>query len=92
MITWDETKRQTNIIKHGIDFVGADTIFDYPMVTREDDREDYGKPRLQSIAMLDNRVVFVVWAERETHAHIISIRKAEKHERKIYFQTIGQSN
>ena len=89
MITWDEAKRQTNIAKHGIDFVEAEVIFDYPMVTREDDRESYGEQRLQSLALLEGRVVFVVWTERETGAHIISIRKAERHEQKIYFQAIG---
>ncbi len=89
MITWDEAKQQTNIAKYGIDFVGAEVIFDHPMVTREDDRESYGEQRLQSPALLEGRVVFVVWTERETGAHIISIRKAERHEQKIYFQAIG---
>ena len=80
MITWDEAKRQANIEKHGIDFVGAEVIFDQPMLTREDDRAAYGEQRLQSLALLNDRVVFVVWTERETSAHIISIRKAAKHE------------
>ncbi len=86
MMTWDETKRQTNIAKHGIDFVGAETIFDHPMVTREDDRASYGEQRLQSLALLEGRVVFVVWVEWETGTHIISIRKAARHEQEIYFQ------
>jgi uncharacterized DUF497 family protein len=89
MITWDEAKRQTNIAKHGIDFVGAEVIFDHPMVTREDERAHYGEQRLQSLALLEGRVVFVVWTERETGAHIISIRKAVRHEQKIYFEVIG---
>ena len=91
MITWDENKRRTNIAKHGIDFNGAETIFDYPMLTREDEREyDTGEQRLQSLALLDGRIVFVVWVERATGAHIISIRKAERHEQKIYLQATGQ--
>lgn len=92
MITWDEDKRLKNIARHGIDFVDAEIIFDYPMLTREDDRERYGEQRLQSLALLEGRVVFVVWTERESGAHIISIRKAEKHEQKIYSQATGQSN
>lgn len=89
MITWDEAKRQTNIAKHGIDFVGTETILDHPMVTREDDGASYGEQRLQSLALLEGRVVFVVWTERETGAHIISIRKADRHEQKIYFRVTG---
>ena len=90
MITWGENKRQTNIAKHGIDFLGAEAIFDFPMLTREDERQPYGEQRLQSLALLEGRVVFVVWTERDDRAHIISIRKAERHERRIYFRATGQ--
>ena len=91
MITWDESKRQSNIVKHGIDFIDADSIFDFPMVTREDDREyDDGEQRLQTLAILQGRIVFVVWVERNTDAQIISIRKAERHEQKIYLEATGQ--
>ncbi|WP_414710274.1 BrnT family toxin [Pseudorhodoplanes sp.] len=31
---WDESKRQTNIAKHGIDFVDAVAVFDDPRHTR----------------------------------------------------------
>jgi uncharacterized DUF497 family protein len=90
MITWDENKRQSNLAKHGIDFVGAETIFDHRMVTREDTRAAYGEQRLQSIALLNGREVFVVWTERKTGAHIISIRKATKHEQETYFRLAGK--
>lgn len=90
MVTWDENKRQKNIAKHGIDFVGAEVIFDHPMVTRED--EYHSEQRLQSLALLEGRIVFVVWTERETSAHIISIRKAERHEQKIYFKATGKQD
>ena len=91
MITWDESKRQSNIVKHGIDFIDADSIFDFPMVTREDDREyDDGEQRLQTLAILQGHIVFIVWVERNTGAHIISIRKAERHEQKTYLEATGQ--
>ncbi|MCB1717004.1 MAG: BrnT family toxin [Candidatus Competibacteraceae bacterium] len=91
MITWDDNKRQRNIVKHGIDFIGAETIFDYPMLTREDDRAYAdGEQRLQSLALLEGHIVFVVWVERAASAHIISIRKAERHEQKIYRQATSQ--
>ena len=41
MITWDETKRRTNIRKHGIDLAELEEVFDFHMVTDEDDRERY---------------------------------------------------
>ena len=36
MPTWDETKRNLNIRKHGLDFVGCEAIFDAPVSVTED--------------------------------------------------------
>jgi hypothetical protein len=35
---WDEDKRQANLRKHRIDFVGVEEVFDGYTVTVEDDR------------------------------------------------------
>ncbi|MBS0383167.1 MAG: BrnT family toxin [Proteobacteria bacterium] len=35
--------------------------FDGPMLTREDDREDYGEQRLVSLGWAHGRVVVLVW-------------------------------
>lgn len=72
-ISYDENKRLANIEKHGIDFIGSQVIFDNPMITQVDGRVYYGEERLQSYAILGNRVVFMVWTDREK-PHIISIR------------------
>ena len=45
MPSWDEAKRQRNIKSHGLDFVGAEAIWDNFTVTREDLRQDYGESR-----------------------------------------------
>jgi uncharacterized DUF497 family protein len=47
VFTWDVKKRKLNLAKHGIDFHDATIIFDGPLVTVEDTREDYGEPRLE---------------------------------------------
>lgn len=87
MISYDEEKRLINIEKHGIDFIGCETIFDQPMLTQEDNRYTYGEQRLQSFGILNNQVVFLVWVDRE-FPHIISIRQADKHETKRFIKTI----
>jgi uncharacterized protein len=46
MPTWDEVKRQSNIIDHGLDFVGCEVVFDHPVVTWDDDRLAYGELRI----------------------------------------------
>lgn len=88
MATWDEAKRLINIEKHGIDFNDLDAVFEFPMLTRDDNRTAYGEQRLQSLAWLQGRVVFMVWVEREDDVHIISCREANKHETRQYFKDI----
>jgi uncharacterized DUF497 family protein len=83
MITFDEAKRHTNIAKHGIDFVGCDVVFEGVTITREDVRDADGEIRLQMLGLLNGAVVFVVPTARGDVDHIISIRKAEKHEQRI---------
>jgi uncharacterized DUF497 family protein len=39
---WDETKRMTNIRKHGIDFIDASAVFNGDMLTIEDNRYNHG--------------------------------------------------
>lgn len=86
MITWDESKRTLNIQRHGIDFSDLEAIFDYPMLTTEDNREAYGELRLQSLCWYKNRVIFFVWTERGDDIHAISCRYGDKHETRKYFK------
>lgn len=85
---WDDSKRQTNITKHGIDFLDARTIFDYDMVTIEDNRFNYGEPRFIAIGLLNGKTIVAVYTEINNKIRIISARKATKNERQIYFNEI----
>jgi uncharacterized protein len=86
MATWNESKRRRNIKLHGMDFVGADAIWDNFTVSREDIREDYGEKRLATFGILNGDVVVLVHADRENNMHVISLRKAEKYEARYYFE------
>jgi uncharacterized protein len=85
MVNYDETKRLANITKHKIDFLGCEPVFGGFTITREDGRDRYGELRLQTLGLLNGTVVFVVHTPRNDDDHIISIRKAEKHEERIYW-------
>lgn len=85
MASWDESKRRENIKRHGLDFVGADAIWDNFTITREDIRRSYGEKRLVAFGLLDGEVVVLVYTERRGGPHFISLRKAEKHETRYYF-------
>jgi uncharacterized protein len=87
---WDEEKNRENIRKHGFDFNDAWEIFEAPMRTALDAREDYGEDRFIGIGFLGNRIVVVVFTYRnEETIRIISLRKALKYERKKFEEAIG---
>jgi uncharacterized protein len=89
VITWDESKRRTNLKKHEIDLAEVEAVFDNPMITVEDSREAYGEVRLQSLGIWQGRVVFLVWTPREDDsAHIISCRYADRKETDEYFSSL----
>jgi uncharacterized DUF497 family protein len=86
MATWNERKRQTNIRRHGMDFIGVDAIWDCPTVTREDIRYDYGEQRLVTFGVLRSEVVVMVYTERDDDIRVISLRRAEKYEARYYLE------
>lgn len=84
---WDEQKNEINVEKHGIDFADAHQVFQMPLLTKLDDRFDYGEDRWVGLGLLNNRVVNIVYREPgEEIRRIISLRKALPHERKYYEQ------
>jgi len=91
MLTWDEAKRKQNIAKHGLDFDGCDAIWDHFTITREDRRQDYGEARQVCFSLLAGEVVVMVYTERLKGAHVISLRKAEKHEARYYRQVAKEN-
>ena len=70
MITFDELKRQSNIVKHGIDFMDAEAAFVGVTITRTDSRDDYGEQRLQTLAIMGGIVVLIVHVLRGHIDHI----------------------
>ena len=90
MYGWDEKKRKFNLAKHGIDFRDAEKIFDGPLVTVEDTRDDYGEPRYVALGLLEEIVVSMVYTERGNTVRIISIRKALRHETRFFISQIGK--
>jgi hypothetical protein len=86
---WDETKRQTNLKKHGLDFADAEQIFAGPLVLIEDNRQDYGEQRMVGIGLLDCLVVLIVHVETDETIRIISMRKADTDEIDLYYQNAG---
>jgi hypothetical protein len=86
---WGESKRESNIRRHGIDFVDVSALFEGLTVTVEDTRVAYGEPRYITIGLLQGRVIVVAHTERKDKIRIISARKATKYEKATYFEGIA---
>jgi uncharacterized protein len=86
---WDEAKNAANFAKHGLDFSDADLVLASPCVTWVDDRFDYGEERLISLGTLKGRLVAIAYVRRADSLRIISMRKANRRERKIYQERLG---
>jgi uncharacterized DUF497 family protein len=86
---WDEAKNRTNLAKHGLSFEDADQVFSGPCVTFEDDRSDYGEQRLITLGLLAGRLVVIAHSPCDEGTRIISMRKGNRRERKIYQERLG---
>jgi len=87
---WDEAKRQSNLLKHRLDFRDAEIVFDGLTLNFEDDRIDYGEQRFITIGLLSGEFVVIAHTEEnENDTRIISMRKATKHEETIFIKAFG---
>jgi uncharacterized protein len=89
---WDDAKSRSNLAKHGLDFGDAEQVLCGPCVTFLDDRFDYGEKRLVTLGLLAGRVVVIAHVPRgEEVTRIISMRKANGREQKIYQKRLGDA-
>ncbi len=85
---WDEAKRGANLIKHGIEFRDAVTVFDEFTYSEIDDRFEYEEVRWLTFGLLFGAVVAISHTEDDEVIRIISARKAEKYEEEKYYKNI----
>ena len=83
---WDEEKAETNVVKHGITFEEAVSVFtDFGLITRDDEYHSEEEPReIATGYSLKMRLLVVVFTERAGKTRIISARLSTSSERKIY--------
>jgi hypothetical protein len=91
LILWDENKNIINQNKHRISFELAQRVFDDPLHISRQDRIENGELRWQTLGLVNNVALLLVAhsvsdANGEDTIRIISARKADKTERRIYEQ------
>ncbi len=88
---WDPPKNRSNFAKHNFDFEDAELVFAGPCFTFVDRRLDYGEERLITIGLLAGRAVVIAHSRRGNATRIISMRKANRRERKVYQERLGKN-
>ena len=82
---WDERKNESNLVKHGLGFELAKEVFRSPFVTKKDNRKDYGEKRMIALGVVEQFVLLVVYTMRGDRIRIISARRANEEERRVYY-------
>jgi uncharacterized DUF497 family protein len=90
-VVWDESKNQINRTKHQLSFETARLVFDDPLHVSRQERIEGGEQRWQTIGLVHGLVLLlvahtVIEADGHETIRIISARKADKTERRIYEQ------
>ena len=82
---WDDKKNSLNFQKHGIAFETAMHIFndDYRIEIYDIEHSNF-EDSYNTIGMVDD-ILFVVYTERKDNIRIISARKADEVERRLYY-------
>lgn len=85
---WDENKNAANLKKHEICFDHAARVFADPNhIEYYDEKHSSVEDRFIAIGFTENTALFVVFTEPDIETkHIISARKAEKHELEVLWQ------
>lgn len=84
---WGEKKDKINRNKHGISLSAGIYVFDDPYRIEAYDGKDGDEDRFITIGMdIEIRVLFVCYTMRseENSTRLISVRKAESHECRLY--------
>ncbi|BAF72479.1 BrnT family toxin [Sulfurovum sp. NBC37-1] len=83
---WDEGNIYKNENKHGLKWQLIEEIFfNEPLLVFEDIRHSQDECRCFALGFTDDKVhLFVVFTKREQKIRVISARKMNKKERKIY--------
>jgi uncharacterized DUF497 family protein len=81
---WDEDNEFLHFQKHRIDFTTTSRIWERPVFERIDDRRDYGEVRFQAFGIVENHILTVVYTWRGEARRIISARRANAREKRLF--------
>lgn len=81
---WDVRKNRANKAKHGVGFAVIEDFEWETALHALDDRQGYGEARCVAVGYIGGRLFICVYTDRGTKRRIISLRKANVREVRIY--------
>lgn len=85
-IVWGAGKDLANRQKHGLGFEAVSRLDWDSVLEVEDTRFDYGERRWRAIGKIDGRLHVLVYTVRDDAIRVISLRKANERETRLYAQ------
>jgi len=88
---WDESKRRTNLRKHGLDFADAHLVYESPeKITMRSDRDNEARMKDIAFVAIGFVVLTLIYTERGADVRVISFRPASRGERRFYAKLKGR--
>ena len=87
-MTFDPAKNAFNIQERGLAFTLVSEMDWSTAYIAEDKRQDYGERRFRVLGCIGGRLYAAVFTPRADKLHVISLRKANSREVKIYEKTL----
>lgn len=92
-LEWDESKRQSNLEKHGFDFLDAGQLLAADHIEISAAPSEYlseTEHRTKAIGIIQGRFAAVIFTMRSDIYRIISVRNARRTERADYAKAFGK--
>ena len=83
-LSYDPSKSERNMALRGLPFTFAEEFDWSTALIAQDTREDYPEPRYQALGFIDELLHMLVFTPRGSVVHVISLRRANRRERKRY--------
>lgn len=88
-LEWDENKRVSNLEKHGLDFMDAAEVLEGSLLLRAAETVA-GEERWMGIGILADVRIALIFIWRRSVIRVISMRWADREERRNFDQSFGR--
>lgn len=86
-LSFNLAKNERNVQERGLDFNEVSELDWTTALIDEDTRADYGERRFRAIGYIAERLYVTIFTPRDGTLHVISLRKANPREVKLYAKT-----